>query len=92
MRMDLRVAVRAVLGAGFAGVAVAASPAASGQENRPELEEIAWRPEVEVFAPKLNVSSANFGFIAASCSSGIGLRSSTALNLPSSTSFLLAMK
>jgi len=40
MRMDLRVAVRAVLGAGFAGAAIAASPAASAQDNRPELEEI----------------------------------------------------
>jgi len=40
MRMDLRVAVRAVLGAGFAGAAVAASPAALAQDNRPELEEI----------------------------------------------------
>jgi len=40
MRMDLRIAVKAVLGAGFAGAAVAASPAASGQDNRPELEEI----------------------------------------------------
>ncbi len=40
MRMDLRIAVRAVLGAGIAGAAVAASPAALAQDNRPELEEI----------------------------------------------------
>ncbi len=40
MRMDLRIAVRAVLGAGFAGAAMTASPAASAQDNRPELEEI----------------------------------------------------
>ncbi len=40
MRMDLRVAVRAVLGAGVAGAAMAASQAASAQEGRPELEEI----------------------------------------------------
>ena len=37
MRMDLRFAVRTVLGA---SVAMAASPAASGQEARPELEEV----------------------------------------------------
>jgi iron complex outermembrane receptor protein len=40
MRMDLRIAVRAVLGAGFAGAAVAASQAALAQDDRPELEEI----------------------------------------------------
>src|SRR5687767_1082017 len=37
MRKELQVAVRAVLGA---GVALAAGPAAWGQEQRPELEEI----------------------------------------------------
>ena len=37
MRTELRLAVKAVLGA---GVAMAASPAALGQESRPELEEI----------------------------------------------------
>jgi iron complex outermembrane receptor protein len=40
MRMDLRIAVRAVLGAGVAGAAMTATPTASAQDSRPELEEI----------------------------------------------------
>ena len=40
MRMDLRIAVRAVLGAGVAGAAIAASQPALAQDSRPELEEI----------------------------------------------------
>jgi iron complex outermembrane receptor protein len=40
MRMELRIAVRAALGAGIAGTALAASPAAWSQDDRPELEEI----------------------------------------------------
>jgi iron complex outermembrane receptor protein len=38
--MDFRVAARTALGAGFAGAAIAASQAATAQDNRPELEEI----------------------------------------------------
>jgi iron complex outermembrane receptor protein len=40
MRMDLRIAVRAVLGAGVGATAMAAGQAALAQDNRPELEEI----------------------------------------------------
>jgi iron complex outermembrane receptor protein len=40
MRTEMRMAVRLVLGAGVAGAAVAGGPAAWGQEQRPDLEEI----------------------------------------------------
>lgn len=40
MRKELRLAVRSLLGAGAAGTALTASPAAWGQDARPELEEI----------------------------------------------------